>query len=107
VQTYQASCQYREEVQKVGLQVYFVVYRGDAVDAGGSIPAGQPIGPQHPIQIDDVVELAQRRSPVSSSPNRPSIVGGWTGLRGPESPLMCQVNDSLLVAPPFPPPGQA
>jgi len=42
--------------QKVGLQVHFVVCRCDAVDAGSTILAGQPIGLQHPIQIDDVVE---------------------------------------------------
>jgi hypothetical protein len=47
-----------QEVQKVGLQVHFVVCRCDAVDAGSTILAGQPIGLQHPIQIDDVVERA-------------------------------------------------
>ena len=41
-------------------------------------------------------------SPVSSSPSRLSVVGSWTGLWGPASPPMCQVNGSLLVAPPLP-----
>ena len=35
-------------------------------------------------------------SPVSSSPSRLSVVGSWTGLWGPESPPMFQVNGSLL-----------
>jgi hypothetical protein len=35
-------------------------------------------------------------SPVSSSPNWLSVVGSWTGLWGPVSPPMFQVNGSLL-----------
>jgi hypothetical protein len=42
---------------------------------------------------------------ISSSPNRLSVVGGWTGLWGPVSPPMCQVNGFSLVVPPFPPQG--
>jgi hypothetical protein len=35
-------------------------------------------------------------SPVSSSPSWLSVVGSWTGLWGPVSPPMFQVNGSLL-----------
>jgi len=34
-----------------------------------------------------------------------SVVGSWTGSRGPESPRLFQANGSLLMAPPFPPSG--
>ena len=37
-------------------------------------------------------------SPVSSSPNRLSVVGSWTGLQGSEPPPVFQVNGSLLMA---------
>src|SRR5271165_2741960 len=36
-----------------------------------------------------------------------SVVGSWTGSRGPESPRLFQANGSLLMAPPFPPSGPA
>src|SRR5271166_5472802 len=46
---------------RVGLQVRLIILRRDAVDAGSAVLAGQPKGLPHPIQIDDVVERAQRR----------------------------------------------
>jgi len=59
-----------QEVQKIGLQVHFVIYRRDAVDAGSTVLAGQPIGLRHPSQIDDVVQRAQRDPPF-----RPRQIG--------------------------------
>jgi len=83
-----------QEVQKIGLQVHFIVCRGDAVDAGSTVPAGQPIGLQHPIQIDDVVERAQRRSPFRPRQiGYPLSVGGQ--VCGVQSPLPC-VRSTVL-----------
>ena len=45
-----------QEVQKVGLQVHFIVGRCDAIDTGSTIFARQPVGLDHPILVDDVVE---------------------------------------------------
>ena len=62
--------------------------RRDAVDAGSAVLAGQPVGLPHPIQIDDVVERAQRRSPF-----RLRQIGYPWSVRGQvcrvQSPLPC------------------
>src|SRR5271165_7210911 len=77
-----------EKVQQVGLQVRLIVLRRDAVDAGSAVLAGQPVGLPHPIQIDDVVERAQRRSPF-----RLRQIGYPLSVRGQvcrvQSPLLC------------------
>jgi len=44
-----------QEVQKIGLEVRLVVCRCDTVDAGSAVLAGEPVGLQHPIQVDDMV----------------------------------------------------
>ena len=66
-----------QKVQKIGLQVHLVIRRRDAVDAVSTILAGQSIGLHHPIQIDDVVERAQRRPPF-----RPRQTGYPLSVRG-------------------------
>ena len=57
---------------------------------------GQPIGLQHPIQIDDVVERAQRRSPF-----RPRQIGYPLSVCGQvcgvQSPLPC-VRSTVLYS---------
>ena len=77
-----------EKVQQVGLQVRLIILRRDAVDAGSAVLAGQPKGLPHPIQIDDVVERAQRRSPF-----RLRQIGYPLSVRGQvcrvQSPLPC------------------
>ena len=77
-------------------QVHVIICRRNAVDAGSTVLAGQPIGLFHPVQIDDVVERVQRR---------PRFVLAKLAIRcrfvdrfvGPEPPPMCQANGSLLV----------
>ena len=84
-----------QEVQKIGLQVHFVVRRCDAVDAGSTILAGQPIGLLHPVQIDDVVERVQRRPSF-----RPCQIGYPLSVRGQvrgvQSPLPCFRSTALI-----------
>jgi len=62
--------------------------RRNAVDAGSTVLAGQPIGLHHPVQIDDVVERVQRRPPF-----RPRRIGYPLSVRrqvcGVQSPLPC------------------
>ena len=83
-----------EEVQEFGLQVHLIVCRRDAVDAGSTILAGQPIGLLHPVQIDDVVERGQRRPPF-----RPRQIGYPLSVRrqvcGVQSPLPCFTSMGL------------
>ena len=49
-----------QEVRQIGLEVRFVVRRRHAVDARGTILARQPVSLLHPVQIDDVVQRAER-----------------------------------------------
>ncbi len=92
-----------QKVQKIGLQVHLVIRRRDAVDAGSTILAGQPIGLHHPIQIDDVVERAQRRPPFRPrQTGYPLSVRGQ--VRGVQSPLPC-VRSTVLI--PWRPPSLA
>ena len=85
-----------QKVQKIGLQVHFVVRRRDAVDAGSTVLAGQPVGLRHPIQIDDVVERAKRRPPF-----RPRQIGYPLSVRGQvcgvQCPLPC-VRSTVLFS---------
>src|SRR5271167_15955 len=89
-----------QEVQKIGLQVHFVVRRCDAVDAGSTVFAGQPVSLHHPIQIDDVVERAQRRPSFRSRRiGYPLSVRGQ--VRGVQGPLPCFRSTALYsVTPP-------
>jgi hypothetical protein len=64
--------------------VHFVVRRRDAVDAGSTILAGQLVGLHHPIQIDDVVERAERRPPF-----RPRQIGYPLSVRGQVCGVQC------------------
>ncbi len=93
-----------QEVQQIGLQVHLIICRRNAVDAGSTVLAGQPIGLHHPVQIDDVVERVQRRPPF-----RPRQTGYPLSVRrqvcGSRVPSVCQVNGSLLMTPSFPPSG--
>jgi len=81
----------------------FVVRRRDAVDAGSTILAGQLVGLHHPIQIDDVVERAERRPPF-----RPRQIGYPLSVRGQvcgvQCPLPC-VRSTVLI--PWRPPSLA
>jgi len=85
-----------QEIQKIGLQVHFVVCRGDTVDAGSTVLAGQPIGLGHPVPIDDVVERLQRHPPF-----RPRQTGDPLSVRrqvcGVQSPLPC-VSSTVLYS---------
>src|SRR5271166_4592271 len=77
-----------EKVQQIGLQVRLIILRRDAVDAGSAVLAGQPVGLPHPIQIDDVVERAQRRPPFRLRQfGYPLSVRGQ--VCGVQSPLPC------------------
>jgi hypothetical protein len=93
-----------QQVQQVGLEVRFVVCRRDAVDAGRAILAGEPVGLQHPVHVDDVVERVERRAPFRSRQ-----FGYPLSFRGQvcevQGPLLFHSNGSLLVTPPFPLPG--
>jgi hypothetical protein len=59
-----------QKIQKVDLQVRFVVRRRDAVDARSTVLAGQSVSLLHPVQVDDTVEREQRR------PRRPQRHSG-------------------------------
>src|ERR1019366_471376 len=91
-----------QEANKIGFQVHLVVRRRDTVDAGSTVFAGQPISLHHPIQIDDVVERAQRRPPFRSRRiGYPLSVRGQ--VCGVQSPLPCFRSTALYsVTPPFP-----
>jgi len=80
-------------------QVHVIICRRNAVDAGSTVLAGQPIGLFHPVQIDDVVERVQRRPRFVLA--KLAICCRFVDrFVGPEPPPMCQANGSLLVTPP-------
>ena len=79
----------------IGLHVHFVDCRRDAVDAGSTVLAGQPIGLFHPVQVDDGSWWSVSKSAVpavsSSSQVGYPLSVLWTGLRvgRVQSPLPC------------------
>ena len=90
-----------QEVQKVGLEVRLVVCRCDTVDAGRAILAGESVGLQHPIQVDDMVKRVERRASFRSRQfGYPLSVRGQ--VRRVQGPLLFRFNGSLRVTSPFP-----
>ena len=65
-------------------QVHLIICRRNAVDAGSTVLAGQPVGLFHAVQIDDVVERAQRRPFVLAQlAIRCRFVDRFVGSRAP------------------------
>src|SRR5215212_3999317 len=79
-----------EEVEKVRLQRLRILGRRDPVDARRPILAGGPIGFQHPVQVEDVVQRGER--PVAV---RPRHVGYPSPCRG----QVCGTQSSLPCFP--------
>ena len=73
---------------KIGLQVRLVDRCRDAVDAGRTILACQPVGLFHPVHVDDVVQRMQRHSaPQPRQVGYPLSCCGQ--VRGVQCPLPC------------------
>jgi len=72
----------------MGLQLRFVLGRCDAVDAGRPVFAGQPVGLQHPVRVEQVMQREQGRAgPLPRQISYPASFRGQ--VRGVQCPLPC------------------